>query len=90
MPVIEGIPFLGFVIRPEHVRLKRRKGIHYRRKLKGILRAVDRTERKASVDGWCNHVRYGNTVGLQKALLKELGVPFRVVWGAGGGKRIRA
>ena len=26
----------------------------------------------ASIRGWCNHVRYGNTVGLQKAILRRL------------------
>ena len=30
-PITEGIPFLGFVVFPTHRRLKRRKGIAYRR-----------------------------------------------------------
>ena len=33
-PVSEGIPFLGFVVYPHHRRLKRRKGIAYRRRLR--------------------------------------------------------
>ncbi|MFQ5614651.1 MAG: reverse transcriptase domain-containing protein, partial [Anaerolineae bacterium] len=33
-PVTEGIPFLGFIVFPTRRRLKRRKGIHYRRRLK--------------------------------------------------------
>lgn len=72
-PVSEGIPFLGFVTFPGRRRLKRRKGVYYRRKLRLLtahysagdipLEAVH-----ASVGGWVNHVRYANTVGLRKAL----------------------
>ena len=36
-PVTEGIPFLGFVVYPEHRRLKRRKGIHYRRRFERLV-----------------------------------------------------
>ncbi len=71
-PVAEGIPFLGFVVFPYRRRLKRRKGLHYRRKLRQLL--ADRrppAEVIASVQGWVNHVRYGNTVGLRKALFAE-------------------
>lgn len=72
-PVSEGIPFLGFIVFPEHRRLKRRKGIHYQRKLRGMIDAyhageISRDKIHASVRGWINHVRYGNTVGLRKAL----------------------
>lgn len=75
-PVTEGIPFLGFVVYPDHRWLKRRKAIEYRRRLSHLLQnyhsggvalaAVD-----ATVQGWVNHVRYGNTVGLRKAVLKQ-------------------
>lgn len=72
-PVEEGIPFLGFVIFPESIRLKRRKGVYYRRKLKGLLAAEAEVETiNASIHGWLNHTRYGNTKGLQKALLTPL------------------
>jgi len=33
--------------------------------------AVSRSEVEASVAGWWNHARYGNTVGLRKAVLAE-------------------
>lgn len=73
-PVTEGIPFLGFVVFPQHRRLKRRKGIHFRRRLKGkilLYRQGDLSlaELNACVRGWVNHARYGNTVGLRKAVL---------------------
>ena len=74
-PVTEGIPFLGFVIYPYRVRLKRRKGVYYRRKLKKLLSAgVDYETLAVSIQGWLNHTRYGNTAGLQRALMVELGL----------------
>jgi retron-type reverse transcriptase len=73
-PVTEGIPFLGFVVFPERRRLKRRVGIAYRRRLKALVEAyadgeISLEEVTASVQGWVNHVRYGNTLGLRKAVL---------------------
>jgi retron-type reverse transcriptase len=73
-PVSEGIPFLGFVIFPHRRRLKRRKGVYFARKLRrlgqawrsGALTAAQLT---VNIQGWVNHVRYGNTIGLRKALL---------------------
>ncbi|MBN1932715.1 MAG: hypothetical protein JW786_14015 [Desulfobacterales bacterium] len=73
---MEGIPFLGFIVFPHRRRLKRRKGIYYRRKLNGMIKSyragqlpIERIS--ASVLGWVNHVRYGNTVGLRKAILTK-------------------
>ena len=82
-PVAEGIPFLGFIIDPEKRRLKRRKGIYYQRKLRALLFAYQRGEIPlekvaASVQGWTNHVRYGNTIGLRKAVLNTAAVPPRM------------
>jgi hypothetical protein len=73
-PVSEGFPFLGFVVFPDRRRLKRRKGIYYQRKLAGLVKALEAgeislAEVNASVQGWVNHVRYGNTVGLRRAVL---------------------
>ena len=39
-PVTEGIPFLGFIIFPERICLKRRKGLYYQRKLKRMLNGL--------------------------------------------------
>jgi len=73
-PVVEGVPFLGFVIFPNKRRLKRRKGIHFGRKLRAMKKAVAQGELttadlSASVVGWVNHVRFANTTGLRKAVL---------------------
>ncbi|HSH05361.1 MAG TPA: reverse transcriptase/maturase family protein [Anaerolineae bacterium] len=76
-PVSEGVPFLGFIVFPEKRRLKRRKGIHYQRHLKGLLQLyvdgeIAFEEMTRSVKGWVNHVRYSNSVGLRKRLFREL------------------
>lgn len=76
-PVTEGIPFLGFIVFPQRRRLKRRKGIAFRRRLKGLAqqyaaRKVTLSRVDASVRGWVNHVRYGNTVGLRRAIFKRV------------------
>ena len=83
-PVSEGLPFLGFVVYPDRRRLKRRNGVHFRRRLRGLLAeyAAGRAGLDAvtaSVQGWVNHVRYGNTVGLRKALLRGLPIPRRAL-----------
>lgn len=79
-PVTEGFPFLGFVVYPHKRRLKRRKGIAYARKLRGLARdygkgRVNLKDVTASVRGWINHVRYGDTYGLRRAILE--GVVFK-------------
>ncbi|MBN1148459.1 MAG: hypothetical protein JXA78_14460, partial [Anaerolineales bacterium] len=81
-PVQEGFPFLGFVLYPNRRRLKGRKRVYYQRKLRALLKAYGRGEIplervNASVLGWVNHARYGNTVGLRKALLSRRPIPNR-------------
>lgn len=73
-PVSEGFPFLGFVVYPDRRRLKRRKGVAYGRKLRALVRdygagRVPLEQVTASAQGWANHARYGNTVGLRRAIL---------------------
>lgn len=76
-PVAEGFPFLGFTVYPSHRHLKRRKGIYFQRKLKkqmSLYRAGELEAKKlnASIQGWINHVRYGDTWGLRRAVLKHV------------------
>ena len=75
-PVGEGMPFLGFVVYPERRLLKRRKGLHYRRKFQRLLAAyrtgkIELATMSASVQGWINHVRFGNTLGLRRKLFSH-------------------
>ena len=76
-PSAEGVRFLGFVLYPTHRRLIRRKGIHFRRKVKAMMGdynrgRIGRQDVSASVLGWINHVRYADTWGLRKSILKEV------------------
>ena len=69
--------FLGFVVYPDRRRLKRRKGVAYARRLRQMARQYSDGEMSldqvtASVQGWVNHLCYGNTVGLRKALLGSI------------------
>jgi len=82
-PVQEGIPFLGFVVYPQRRRLKRRKGIAFRRRLRQLAEAyadgqITLEQVTASARGWVNHTRYANTVGLRSAVLGSvrLAAPF--------------
>lgn len=73
-PVAEGFPFLGFTVSPTRRRLKRRKGVHFQRCLRAKLEAWSHGQLAearvvASLQGWLNHVRYGDTLGLQRSLL---------------------
>ena len=76
-PVSEGIPFLGFIVYPEHRRLKRRKGLIFRRRLAALAEgyadgALTLDDVTAAVLGWINHVRYANTIGLRSAVLGSI------------------
>ncbi|MCC6298214.1 MAG: RNA-dependent DNA polymerase [Anaerolineales bacterium] len=73
-PVTEGIPFLGFQIFPDHRRLKPRKGYAFRRKLSHVLKFSPQEKINATVRGWINHVRYGDTFGLRRSMLHEFNV----------------
>jgi hypothetical protein len=80
-PVVHGIPFLGFSVFPERRRLKRRQGIAYARRLRALARqyragVVSLAQVTASVQGWVNHARYGNTRGLRAMVLRRTNLQF--------------
>jgi retron-type reverse transcriptase len=73
-PVNTGIPFLGFRVYPTHRRLKRRNGVNFQRRLRLLVGQLARREigldrLHVTVRGWVNHVRYGDTWGLRRAVL---------------------
>jgi RNA-directed DNA polymerase len=84
VPVNQGIPWLGFVIYPTHRRLKRRNVVQFQQRLMHNLtlyhkERISFAELDASVQGWINHVRYGDTWGLRCHLLEQVRL-------SGGGK----
>ena len=61
--------FLGFNVFPTHRLLKAKKAISFRRSFKSLHYQLAEGEitidtLHASVRGWANHVRYGDSVGL--------------------------
>jgi RNA-directed DNA polymerase len=75
-PVDSGIPWLGFVVYPTHRRLKRRNVVQFSRRLERNIslfqqEAISFAELDASVQGWINYVRYGDTWGLRAHLFQQ-------------------
>jgi hypothetical protein len=78
-PTACGVPFLGFQVFRDHRRVKSRKVVHAHRRLMALAQQYNDGEIPAarlrdSVQGWINHVRYGDTWGLRRALLRETGL----------------
>lgn len=73
-PVTDGIRFLGFDIRPAYRRLKREKNRSFQRKIKHLITNASRPQIKASVQGWINHARYGDTWRLRRTVLQKFGL----------------
>lgn len=76
MPCDAGIPWLGFVVYPTHRRLKSRKVVEATRRLGERFAdwrqgKISFAEFDASVQGWINHVRYADSWGLRKHMLKQ-------------------
>jgi retron-type reverse transcriptase len=74
-PTTKGTPWLGFVVYPQHRLLKRRNAVHFRHRLQrniSLYRQGDISfaELDASIQGWINHVRYGDTWGLRGHLFQ--------------------
>lgn len=67
----DGIPWLGFVVYPDHRLLKARNAVNFTRRLEHNLDLyqtgqISFAELDASVLGWVNYVRYADTWGLRR------------------------
>lgn len=76
MPTRDGIPWLGFVVYPDHRLIKRRNAVHFRQRLEHNIDLyevgkISFAELDASVQGWINHVRYADTWGLRGHLFSS-------------------
>ena len=72
-----GAPWLGFVIFPDHRKLKARKARYATRRLAQRYAAwrdsaISFADFDASVKGWVNHVRFADTWGLRKTVFRRL------------------
>jgi hypothetical protein len=75
-PVTTGVPFLGFIVYPDHRRLKRRNGVAFQRRYARLREQyasgdISFQQVDSSVLGWIAHAAHGDTWGLRKALLKK-------------------
>jgi retron-type reverse transcriptase len=73
-PTRTGIPFLGWRVYPDHLRIKRRNGVAFQRRYAAMRRNYQRDvisleKMNASVQGWIAHAQHGQTWGLRRALL---------------------
>ncbi|MEJ2405363.1 MAG: hypothetical protein P8171_13890 [Candidatus Thiodiazotropha sp.] len=78
-PVTAGIPWLGFVVYPNHCKIKARVVVQDTRHLTeriDVWRSgrISFADFDASICGWINHVRYSDFWGLREHLLS------RFVW----------
>jgi retron-type reverse transcriptase len=76
-PVTTGIPYLGFRVYPTHRRLRRRCGVAFARRLRGMAAAyarhdIDIAHVSQRVQGWVAHVSHGNTYRLRASLLRQV------------------
>lgn len=74
-PVTNGIPFLGFIVYPDHRRLQQRNGLKFQRRYKWQRQLVAEgrlsyAQLDQSVQAWIAHAGHGDTWGLRRALLR--------------------
>ena len=79
LPVVAGIPWLGFVVYPTHRLVKARKVRSAHRRLRSRLAAyhageISYAELDASIQGWINHVGHADSWGLRRHVLETLAV----------------
>ena len=78
-PSNHGLPFLGFILFPDHRRLRSTSGHAYHRRLILNLKnyrsgEIDQSKISESVRGWIAHVSHGDTWGLRKSLLRDISI----------------
>ena len=80
-PVTEGIPFLGFVVYPHAMRIKRRNVVNFTRRFRGkmcdhVAGRLSADAVNASYRGWAAHASHGSTSGLRKHLNAKMSNEF--------------
>ncbi len=76
-PVWKGITFLGFIVFPDHRRLKPPKGYAFRRRWKHLYSMrkngmMSSDDLKVHAVAWANHARYGDTWNLRRKILNSV------------------
>jgi len=78
-PCSTGVPFLGFQIFPEYRRLKPANGYAFQRRLRKMIsstqaKKMSEKEFQMRLQSWVNHVSYGNTFALRKAIFLKTSI----------------
>jgi len=73
-PLKNGIPFLGFLIFPDHRLLKKRRGIAFQRRFRHLYKQwvageIPARRLEDSASSWAAHAAWGDTHGLRRAVL---------------------
>lgn len=76
-PCSKGVTFLGFIVFPDHRRLRPEKGYAFRRRWRRLaadLRAGNLTLQNLQIraQAWVNHARFGDTWSLRRAILQSV------------------
>jgi len=84
-PVSNGVPFLGFLVFPDHRRLRRDNGVYFERRLKRMMRGyaagqLSQAELETSVRGWIAHAAHGDTWRLRWSILRRFVIPPQEGW----------
>jgi len=76
-PCANGVTFLGFIVFPDHRRLKPAKGYAFRRRLRFLVAAyragvLSREDVVVRAQAWAEHIRHGDTRGLRRAIYQNV------------------
>ena len=79
-PVTNGIPFLGFLVFPDHRRLQQANGLRFQRRLKRMLDDYARgriggPKMHERVRSWAAHAAHGDTWGLRTSIFQNHPIP---------------
>jgi RNA-directed DNA polymerase len=77
IPVSLGIPFLGFRIYPDHRLLRRRNGVAFARRFRGMVKdyragTMSLQEMDKRVQGWVAHISHGDTWRLRHSIFSRI------------------
>lgn len=77
LPTRCGVEFLGWLVYPDHRRLRRATGIRFQRRLRALQEdyangLVSLADVRASVMSWIGHLKHGDTWGLRRKLFSAV------------------
>jgi hypothetical protein len=75
-PCAKGVTFLGFIVFPDHRRLKPAKGYAFQRRLRGMAAAyrrgdLSRQDLQVRALAWAEHISHGDTWKLKQAVFQN-------------------